>query len=372
MNSSAILKSSSIEIEAQQEDTLLNAVFSFNAKPKEGIHALCRYRSIEETPENIANILRFEHGLLGPSIASYLNDNLPIMHAYFNTFQMQNKSFIETMRIAFSESSIAVHGEAEFVDNVISVFSQVYCLQNPDIFPSVDSAYMLAFALILLNSDLDNPNLKRHMTCEQFIDNIRGVIPENIIPDAELTDIYRQIKSQPFKVRTSDDDFLALSDPRLKGFLAKKNDRWSSTWTNRFFVLANSCLYYFLDNKPENKDQPLGMIQLVAVDAFANSKNPTRFLIQAKNGAGDIQYVKYKATGPFLVRGVRKIEFEAQSEAARDKWLYKITKSLIRSFFSTGEEIPIDITSDICEDGPQTVEKTDTVSSDELLDPASH
>lgn len=327
----------SIEDEAQKEDALLNAVFAFNAKPSEGIHELCLVHGVAETPENIAHILREENGLLGPKIASYLSENIPLMYAYFQTFDMHNKSFIESMRMAFSNSSITVQGEGEFVDKIISVFSEVYCLQNPSKFQSPEIAYKLAYAFILLNSDLHNPKLRSHMTCQQFIDNTRGVVSENAIPDNDLVDIYKQIKSQPFTVRNNNDDFLALSDPRLKGTLQKKNDRWNSTWTTRFFVLANSCLYYFGDNKPENKEKPVGMIQLVAVNAISNPKNPKRFYIEVKDNTNDIQYVKYKPTGPVLVRGVKKIEFEAPSEKARDKWLFRITKSLICSLFAPGD-----------------------------------
>ncbi|OHT15168.1 Cytohesin-1 [Tritrichomonas foetus] len=319
-----------IESQVIEEEYLLNAIFSFNVNPSEGIHALCNVRNIPETPENIAHLLRKEQGLLGPKVASYLNSNPGVLHAYFHSFNLK-KPFIESMREAFSDS-LDLQGEAEFIDNVLSVFAQVYCFQNPDMFPSVDSAYMLAFALILLNSDLHNPNMKNHMTCIQFINNIRSVVTEATISDNELSEIYREIKSKPFTVRNGDGNFLALSDPKLKGFLWKRNDRWNSTWTSRFFVLANSCIYYFLDNKAENKDRPLGMVQLIAVEASADPKNNKRFSIESKDS--DIQYVKYRPTGPFLSKGVRRIEFEASSEEARDKWLYRINKSMICSYFA--------------------------------------
>ena len=180
----------SIEAEAQEEDTLLNAVFAFNAKPNDGIHELCLVHGVSETPENIAHILRDENGLLGPKIASYLSSNIPVMYAYFQTFDMHDKSFVESMRMAFSNSSITVQGEGEFVDKIILVFSEVYCLQNPNKFQSADIAYKLAYALILLNSDLHNPKLRTHMSCQQFVDNTRGVVSEDTISDSDLADIY--------------------------------------------------------------------------------------------------------------------------------------------------------------------------------------
>ena len=39
-------------------------------------------------------------------------------------------------------------------------FAKHYCAQNPDCFPHEDIAYMLSFSLIMLNTDLHNPNIK--------------------------------------------------------------------------------------------------------------------------------------------------------------------------------------------------------------------
>ena len=39
-------------------------------------------------------------------------------------------------------------------------FAKHYCAQNKDCFPHEDVAYMLSFSLIMLNTDLHNPNIK--------------------------------------------------------------------------------------------------------------------------------------------------------------------------------------------------------------------
>ena len=66
-------------------------------------------------------------------------------------------------------------------------FSQRYCVCNPTLvrqFQNPDTIFILAFAIILLNTDMYSPNVKaeRKMKIEDFIKNLRG--------DMELLEIH--------------------------------------------------------------------------------------------------------------------------------------------------------------------------------------
>lgn len=70
-------------------------------------------------------------------------------------------------------------GEAQKIDRLMSAFSERYCRCNRDVasrFDNQDTVFLLAFAIIMLNSDLHNPSLKdeNRMTLEQFITNFRS------------------------------------------------------------------------------------------------------------------------------------------------------------------------------------------------------
>ena len=59
------------------------------------------------------------------------------------------------------------------------VCSQRYCICNPGVvrqFRNPDTIFILAFAIILLNTDMYSPNVKpeRKMKMEDFIKNLRG------------------------------------------------------------------------------------------------------------------------------------------------------------------------------------------------------
>lgn len=67
-----------------------------------------------------------------------------------------------------------------------SCCSQRYCMCNPDVvqqFHNPDTIFILAFAIILLNTDMYSPNIKpdRKMMLEDFIRNLRGEGPAFLI-----------------------------------------------------------------------------------------------------------------------------------------------------------------------------------------------
>ena len=71
-------------------------------------------------------------------------------------------------------------GEAQKIERLMEVFSQRYCVCNPDVaskLNSTDSVFIMAFAIILLNTDLHTPNLKpeKRMKSEDFVRNLRGI-----------------------------------------------------------------------------------------------------------------------------------------------------------------------------------------------------
>lgn len=60
------------------------------------------------------------------------------------------------------------------------VFARRYCECNADVvkqFRQADTIFLLAFAIIMLNTDLHSPNIKpeRRMKVEDFMKNLRGM-----------------------------------------------------------------------------------------------------------------------------------------------------------------------------------------------------
>ena len=312
----------------QQEDQLQDAVYKFNTCPDEGIHDLIRFHGGGDTPYEVADILKTVPGLLPEVIGEFLSsrDHAEVTIAFFHTMNLEG-SMTTAMHTALS-STIKLPAEGDAIDRIMQIFALCYTVQNPSVFPSTDAAHIMAFALLLLNSDLHNPKQKAKMSSSQFIFNIRGALDRDVMSDAQLERMFNDIKDHPIVLNGADDSVMALSAPKLKGKLKKKENGCMASWHEYFFVLANSCLYYFAS---QGHDSPLGMVQLVEVEAVMTKPKE----IQIFTKADQLQYVEFKRGGPVARTNVVWIKLVAPNLESGNKWFYRIKQSIIIVNFSS-------------------------------------
>lgn len=60
-------------------------------------------------------------------------------------------------------------GEAQKIDRIMERFAERYCKDNPDVFKTSDGAYLLSFALIMLNTDAHNPMADKKLSLDDFV-----------------------------------------------------------------------------------------------------------------------------------------------------------------------------------------------------------
>lgn len=134
----------------------------FNQKPKKGIEFLIRAKKVGDLPEEIAAFLRNTSGLSKTQIGDYLGEreelSLKVMHAYVDSFDFQDMVFDEAIRTFLQ--GFRLPGEAQKIDRIMEKFAERYCKCNPKAFTSADTAYVLAYSVILLNTDAHNPMVK--------------------------------------------------------------------------------------------------------------------------------------------------------------------------------------------------------------------
>uniref|UniRef100_A0A3B4A898 SEC7 domain-containing protein n=1 Tax=Periophthalmus magnuspinnatus TaxID=409849 RepID=A0A3B4A898_9GOBI len=165
----------------------------FNKKPEKGIQYLIERGFVSDTPVGIARFILERKGLSRQMIGEFLG----------NRQKQFNKDVLEKF-----QAQIKVQGEAQKVERLIEAFSQRYCVCNPTLvrqFQNPDTIFILAFAIILLNTDMYSPNVKaeRKMKLDDFIKNLRGVDNGQDIPRDLLVGIYQRI--QKWELRTNDD-----------------------------------------------------------------------------------------------------------------------------------------------------------------------
>jgi len=86
-------------------------------------------------------------------------------------------------------------------------FAERYTNQNSDIFPTADAAFILAFSVIMLNTDLHNPAIKedRRMTKAGFVRNNSGICDGQDLPAEFLNGIFDNIKKNPISLKEDDE-----------------------------------------------------------------------------------------------------------------------------------------------------------------------
>lgn len=68
-------------------------------------------------------------------------------------------------------------------------------------FRVADAAYVLAYSVILLNTDAHNPQVKKRMTKAEFTRNNRGINDNNDLPEEFLSEIYDDIVSNEIRMK---------------------------------------------------------------------------------------------------------------------------------------------------------------------------
>ncbi|XP_064415267.1 IQ motif and SEC7 domain-containing protein 2 isoform X2 [Latimeria chalumnae] len=183
----------------------------FNKKPEKGIQYLIERGFLSDTPVGVAHFTLERKGLSRQMIGEFLGNrqkqfNRDVLDCVVDEMDFSGMDLDDALRKF--QSHIRVQGEAQKVERLIEAFSQRYCVCNPALvrqFRNPDTIFILAFAIILLNTDMYSPNVKpeRKMKLDDFIKNLRGVDNGEDIPRDLLVGIFQRIQKR--ELRTNDD-----------------------------------------------------------------------------------------------------------------------------------------------------------------------
>ncbi|RXW25300.1 hypothetical protein EST38_g583 [Candolleomyces aberdarensis] len=189
----------------QRKTTLLEGIKKFNYKPKKGIVFLIDNGFIpSKDPKEIAAFLFHTDGLNKAMLGEYLGEgdpeNVAIMHAFVDLIDFSQLPFVEALR-AFLQK-FRLPGEAQKIDRYVLKFADRYIDSNPKTpFANAETAYVLSYSVIMLNTDLYNPQNKRRMTKPEFIKNNRGINDGSDLPEDMLFEIYDDIASNEIRMQ---------------------------------------------------------------------------------------------------------------------------------------------------------------------------
>jgi brefeldin A-inhibited guanine nucleotide-exchange protein len=187
------------------------AIALFNKKPKKGVALMQKIGRLGETPLEIAAFLRHTPDLDKTVIGDYLGERdepmLSVMHAYVDAMDFTDQTLDEGIR-KFLEG-FRLPGESQKIDRLMEKFAERFCKQNPGEYKSADTAYVLAFSVIMLNTDAHNPQVKNKMTKEGFTRNNRGIDDGADLPREHLEDLYDRIVNNEIRMKDENPTLLA-------------------------------------------------------------------------------------------------------------------------------------------------------------------
>ncbi|KAJ6547119.1 Sec7-domain-containing protein [Mycena capillaripes] len=189
-----------------QKKLIVTAAARFNTKPKQGVAFLEENQLIytdlpADAPEsakahNLAVFLkgcaRLDKRLLGDYLSR--EENLPLLKAFIGLIDFRDKPVAEALRELLE--TFRLPGEAQQIARITETFASLYLASGPDEIQNEDAVYVLAYSIILLNTDLHNPQVRKRMTIEDYTKNLRGVNNNTDFSAEFLKNIYDSIRKR--------------------------------------------------------------------------------------------------------------------------------------------------------------------------------
>jgi brefeldin A-resistance guanine nucleotide exchange factor 1 len=180
---------------------IIRGATKFNEKPKGGIAFLASQGVIQDPddPRCIAEFIkgttRVDKKVLGEFISKRGNE--AILSAFMGQFDFQGLRVDEALRQLLY--SFRLPGESQLIERIVTEFSEQYFNNaKPEGIANKDAIYVLTYAVIILNTDQHNPNLKsaKRMQVEDFAKNLRGVNDGKDFDPEYLQAIYDSIRTR--------------------------------------------------------------------------------------------------------------------------------------------------------------------------------
>lgn len=173
----------------------------FNDNPKGGVAFLVKNGIIEDPddPVQIAKFLKSTSHVSKQVLGEFITkkNNGPLLKAFISLFNFDGKRIDEALRDLLT--SFRLPGESALIERIVETFVDRYFeCSVPEGIADKDSGYVLTYAIIMLNTDLYNPNVKRtqsRMKHEDFARNVRGCNAGKDFPAEYIQEIYDAIAS---------------------------------------------------------------------------------------------------------------------------------------------------------------------------------
>ncbi|RDL30365.1 Uncharacterized protein BP5553_10243 [Venustampulla echinocandica] len=164
----------------RKKKIIIHGAAKFNENPKAGLAYLSAKGLIEDPTDakSVANFLKGTTRISKKPFGEFISKkgNEPILEALMDSYEFSGKRLDEALRELLE--AFRLPGESALIERIITVFSEHYYeTADPEAIADKDAIYVLTYAVIMLNTDQHNPNVRPQdrMKYENFARNLRGV-----------------------------------------------------------------------------------------------------------------------------------------------------------------------------------------------------
>ncbi|KAL8557742.1 hypothetical protein ACS0TY_005012 [Phlomoides rotata] len=173
------------------------------SEPGKGIEHLISSQLVEKTPALVAQFLRNTPNLDKAMIGDYLGQHeefpIAVMHAYVDSMNFSGMKF--DFAICEFLKGFRLPGEAQKIDRIMEKFAERYCSDNHGLFKNADTAYVLAYAVLMLIADAHSPVGWLKMSKSDFIHMNAANSAEESASQELLEEIYDNIVKEEITMK---------------------------------------------------------------------------------------------------------------------------------------------------------------------------
>ncbi|KAG3045490.1 hypothetical protein PC121_g21238 [Phytophthora cactorum] len=132
---------------------------------KKALEYLVAMNFTKDTPRSITSFLRIYHDFFDETeIGDYLGEGdedikVQVRLTYVRAISFKGMTLVESQRHFLTNGGFRLPGEAQKIERMVEAFAQCYWDDSRTAFSSADTAMIIAYSIIMLNTDLHNPQI---------------------------------------------------------------------------------------------------------------------------------------------------------------------------------------------------------------------
>lgn len=188
-----------LKYQRERKRIVIRGATKFNENPKDGISYLASQGIIQDIHDQklIARFLRGTNRVSKKVLGDYISkqSHEEMLNEFIRLLDFTGKNVVEALRELLG--AFRLPGESPLISRILTAFSEIYMDQcQPKEIADKDSVFVLTYAIVMLNTNLYNPNVRAsdRMTFPAFVKNLRGVNAGGNFAEDFLHMIYTSIE----------------------------------------------------------------------------------------------------------------------------------------------------------------------------------